>query len=195
MYVLRPRIIGVSGKKRSGKDTLAATLVENFGFARYAFADPLKELALDVNPLVYRGVVRPSGYDEIQTAQADRLAPVIERIGWERAKERPEVRRILQALGVGVRELDEDFWVRTTMTRALAEDQPVVITDVRFPNEVEAIRDAGGHIVRVTRPGMTHDDTHISETALDDLEPDTLIENDGTLEDLERKAEALFYSL
>ena len=77
-------LIGLVGKKRAGKDTVAATLVEGFGFVRYAFADPLKAASLAADPLVPIW----GGHH--------RLSVVVRVLGWERAKENPEVRRFLQ---------------------------------------------------------------------------------------------------
>lgn len=164
-----PPLVGLIGKKRVGKDTFAAVLVEEFGFARVAFADPLKETALTIDPLL------PYGMDDMQ-----RLADAVAGDGWETTKdEYPEARRFLQRLGDGVRQFDPEFWVRAGMAQAdrLRHDRPmgsmgipakpVVITDVRYPNEADAIREAGGTLVRIVRPGVDDGDTHASETALD----------------------------
>lgn len=61
-----------------------------------------------------------------------------------------------------------------------------IITDMRFPNEMEAIEERGGITIRVERPGADVG-THPSETALDDAEFHYTIENDGTLEELIEK--------
>ena len=71
---------------------------------------------------------------------------------------------------------------------------PVVVTDVRFPNEADLIDEFGGHTVRVLRPSAEVDDTHPSETALDHYPVDLTIENVGTLEDLQAKARDLMLS-
>jgi hypothetical protein len=68
-----------------------------------------------------------------------------------------------------------------------------IITDMRFPNEMQAIKANGGITIKVVRP---HDkeiplDLHPSETALDDVEFDYEIVNDGTLEDLIEKVEGI----
>jgi hypothetical protein len=174
-------LIGMIGKKRSGKDSVAAVLVDEYDFTRYAFADPLKEAALALDPFVGNA----AGWDY-------RLSAVVEREGWEAAKERPEVRRTLQNYGVAIREIDPDFWLRTTMRRVIEHRGPVVVTDCRFPNEAEAIRSAGGKVVRVIRPGLVSTDTHVSETALDDFVADAEIINSGTLDDLAGVVRALF---
>jgi hypothetical protein len=102
-------LVGLLGLKRSGKDTFAARLVEAHGFTRIAFADPLKEAALALDPIV----VSANSWDPER-----RLSDVVEAEGWEAAKEVPEVRRTLQNLGVAIRGLDEDFWLRVAIRRA-----------------------------------------------------------------------------
>lgn len=186
-------VVGLIGKKRSGKDSFAQTLVEEFGFRRFAFADPLKEAALRSDPIVRTYVTLDEEYlDHVDGIE--RLSSVVSRLGWEDAKEIPEVRRTLQNYGVAIREIEPDFWVRATLDRALlhaSTSGPVVVTDVRFPNEAQEIRDAGGKIVRIIRPGLVSDDTHASEIALDDYEADVEVLNDRDLETLATVARSL----
>lgn len=174
-------VVGLIGKKRSGKDTFAQGLVER-GVTRVAFADPLKEAALALDPFVRTFVTWDEYLDP--EAGAERLSSVVARLGWEAAKEIPEVRRTLQNYGVAIREIDPAFWVRAGMLKAAAIDGPVVITDVRFPNEAKAVVDVGGIVVRVVRPGLVSTDEHVSETALDDYPADLTVTNSGTAEDL-----------
>jgi hypothetical protein len=163
-------LIGLTGRKRSGKDTFAARLVEAHGYTRLAFADALKEAALALDPIVV-------GFHEI------RLSHILARDGgWEHAKELPEVRRTLQRFGVGIRELDPGFWLRVVADRARATLGPVVITDVRFPNEADWV-EAMGNLVRIRRPGLVSTDNHISETALDGRFAWS-VTNDSTVEQL-----------
>lgn len=61
-----------------------------------------------------------------------------------------------------------------------------IITDMRFPNEMEAVELREGVTIKVVRPG-TAVGTHPSETALDDAYFDHVISNDGTIEDLIEK--------
>lgn len=185
-----PPLVGLIGKKRVGKDTFAAVLVEEFGFARVAFADPLKEMALTIDPVIFAGI------DDNAAWSPSRLTPAVMMDGWERVKDTyPEARRFLQRLGDGVRQFDPEFWLRAGMVQAgtlrrgspefdgiewnLGPTHPVVITDVRYPNEADAIRDAGGILVRIVRPGVDDGDTHASETALEDYDADVIVENDA----------------
>ena len=134
-------IIGLMGAKRSGKDTVADYLVNAYGFVRVAFADPLKELALDLDPFIEEplGWARLSELVKPEGSVRDRFEPV---------KDYPDVRRLLQRLGVAVRELDEDFWVDAAFETISqlwdSREEPIpgfVIPDVRFPNEYLAITD------------------------------------------------------
>lgn len=175
-----PALIGLIGKKRSGKDTAARFLVQDHGFVRYAFADPLKAAALHVDPWIY------------SHGDYYRLSEVIAARGENRAKELAEVRRVWQDLGVAMREhVDPDVWLNATMRKVLAEDRPVVLTDVRFPNEADAIEAAGGLLVRVVRASAPTDDAHVSETALDGRECGATLVNDGTVEALRAAVRAL----
>lgn len=180
------RNIALIGKARSGKDTAANHLVRTRAYTRLAFADPLKEMALSVDPLI--------GYDlrELGGPQTVRLTTLVEHVGWERAKdEYPEVRRILQRMGQTQREFDENYWVnamRPKLNSAEAWNMPVVVTDVRYRNEALMLRARGFRLVRLVRP-LTHMApaalaTHSSETELDTFAADRDIHNSGSLDTL-----------
>jgi len=176
-------LIGVSGRKRHGKDTFAARLVEHHGFTRVAFADPMREMALTLDPIISEGW---------------RLSELVEAFGWEEAKANPEVRRTLQRLGTeaGRGVLGESIWVDTAMRHARHLGGHIVFTDCRFPNEAQAVRAAGGLVVRVSRPGFVDDgDTHSSESALDNYPFDHIVLNDGTIEDLHAIADRIAVAL
>lgn len=160
----------MSGRKRAGKDTFASRLIVAHRFVRVAFADPLRDFALALDPLI----------------DTRRLSEVIEELGWEDAKAIPEVRRTLQRIGTeaGRKVLGESVWVNLAMRKASAAGENVVITDCRYPNEAEAIRAAGGIIVRVDRPGTDLTDAHPSEVAMDDWPFDARVINNGTIQGL-----------
>jgi hypothetical protein len=169
-------IVGVSGYARAGKDTLANVLVGRHGFERKAFADFLRDALYVLNPYLAPGVD---------------LQSVVDLHGWDYAKtqgpidQHKEVRRLLQVMGteVGRKMLGEDVWVNA-LFNSLEPTGNYVISDVRFPNEYEAIKEVGGFVVRVERPGTQPVNAHPSETALDDHEFDMLFSNDRGLDDL-----------
>lgn len=183
-------LIGLIGRKRAGKDTFAAVLTTEYGFHRLAFADPLRAAALRLDPIVGRPALPSDLGGQLVPSHDVRLSEVIEMIGWERAKDYvPEVRGILQRLGTdAIRTIDQDFWLRAATVPIDARTVPVIVTDCRFPNEAEAIAERGGVIVRIVRPGVTDDDPHPTETALDDYPEDIVVYNEGDVADLEASA-------
>ncbi len=162
-------LIGVTGYAQHGKDTVAAALVEDFGYVRVSFADPLKQLAYELNPNI-PGI--------------GRLQSIVDTDGWEAAKGWPEVRRILQVLGTSARAiLGEDVWVNAADIKVLeAAPRPVVLSDVRFPNEAAYVLKNSGQLWRVLR--VNEDQTpfdngigtdHPSEAHVDSLPASKLL--------------------
>lgn len=173
-------LIGISGYAWAGKDTFADALVDKFGFTKMAFADPLRAMALAINPII----TYTTGWGD--QPNMVRYSDLLDRLGYDVAKkEHPEVRRFLQALGTeaGRKVLSDTLWVDHAMARAV-EIPRCVIADMRFKNEANAVRDAGGLTIRVNRPGVDPANTHVSERDLDDWDFDEIVENDGTVEDL-----------
>jgi len=166
-------IIGLSGYARSGKDEVAKVLVEKYNFSRVAFADPIRKLLWDMNPIVKDG-----GFT---------LQGIVNAYGWDAAKTQfPEVRRLLQDLGVGARtRLGDDVWVIAALREMDDPNKNYVVTDVRFENEATTIKVAGGELWRIQRPGVEAVNRHISETALDGYKWDKVLHNGGTLKDLD----------
>lgn len=169
-----PTLIGISGKARNGKDTAGAFLCDAHGYKRFAFADPLKQMAYDIDPRI----------DAIHG-----LRWLVDQMGWEEAKNIPEVRRFLQALGRAARDnLDKGVWIRATMRdvdRHIKDGGKALITDMRYENETEAVAKRDGFLLRIERPGFLETGDDLSETALDDYDEwDGVVVNDGTVHDL-----------
>jgi hypothetical protein len=169
-------LVGLGCTQQVGKDTVAAHLCRSYGFTRVAFADPIRRLLEHMDPPVsgerlswWMGLEWPSGDPP-----------------WEAVKRRPEVRRMLIGLGVGARDvIGEDVWLDVGMRRVdelMAAGGHVVVTDVRFPNEVEAIRDRGGVLVKLTRPGSPPADPRSEQ--LGDNVWDLEVSNAGTVDEL-----------
>lgn len=163
-------IIGLHGKKRSGKDTCADYIVNKYGFVKIGFADMVRESLYALNPWI-------DGYL--------RYADAIDTYGYEYAKDNfPEVRRLLQHLGteVGRNLIHPDVWV-DLLNKRLIPGFNYVIPDCRMENEAQFVLDAGGpvfHIIRET--GL--EDSHSSELPLSEKFISHHIYNGNTLEDL-----------
>lgn len=175
-----PILIGFSGYANSGKDAAAASLAES-GWHLGKFSEPIKDLAYAIDPVIVRNDITYS------------YAALVDAYGLEQAKDLfPGVRRFLQDLGKGARDvLGADVWVDAALAK-IPDTAAAAFVDCRFPNEADTIRARDGLVIRVNRPGVEAavgpDGTvHISETALDDYPWDVVIDNDGTLEDLREK--------
>lgn len=185
------QIIGLSGYARSGKDEAAKVLVNEFGFVRVAFADKLRDFLYALNPPVShtRWVKSQSGKTfatKNPGGEEVLLQDVIDEYGWDGYKATPygkEIRRQLQRLGTeaGRQTLWDSIWIDAAFA-GLPEDAKVVVTDCRFPNEAQAIKERGGVVVRITRLGTgpavgADGSVHPSETSLDDWVFDYRLDN------------------
>lgn len=173
-------IIGLSGYAQSGKDTVAGMLMGIHGYKRVAFADKIREFLLEIDPLIMH-----RGLDY-------RLQDIVESKKWDAAKvEFPEVRRLLQDLGVGARKLfGDNFWIEQAL-RDYQESDKVVIADVRFKNEAEFLVSKGAKIWRVNRINVKAANGHISEVDMDDWDFDGVIENNSDMPNLIKQVRSL----
>lgn len=173
-----------------GKATAAQVLLEELGFQRIAFADPIKKALLALDPLV----PGPEGESQIM-----RLSEYSEARSWSEVKEYPEVRRLMQILGteVGRNVLDPDLWVRLAKRKleSTLSVGDVVVTDVRFPNEARLIRGYGGILVRIERPGFGPVNEHVSDRASERWAYDHRVDNDGEISSLHGKVRQLVAEL
>lgn len=181
----KPLIIGLIGHLNSGKNVVGTLCADTYDFSEIAFADSLKSLAADLFDIDHDELWGPS------------------------EKRTPRTREILQVLGTDVcRKYDPEIWVRF-LCNDLDAPQYMdvnrwVVTDVRFPNEAQALKQRySAVLIKIVRPGaldhVSHEiQTHASETSIDEI-PENLIDytivNDGTLEELKTKALAILRPL
>lgn len=173
-----PRIIGLNGKKGSGKDTAGAYLATAYGYTRLSFAEPLKRSAaavLDIDP------------ERFETAKNDPTAYVEY---FDGAHVRITVREYLQRYGTEAHRdvFGPSFWTDMLLARVAADPEPnFVVTDARFENECRALRGIGGVIVEIVREGMDYADAHASEAELPRDLVDYRMYNSGTIPELYAK--------
>lgn len=196
-------IIGLSGYARSGKDSVARVLVDEYGYKRVAFADKLREFLYALNPIVKISrehfAIHEWGTEEAITVSAAdevvRLQVVVDYYGWDEIKSSPygdEVRVLLQRLGTeaGRGVLGENVWVDAAL-KGIQPDDKIVVTDMRFPNEYDAIIHHHGLTWRIDRTGVGPANDHESEISLDNHRFHALVPNHGSLKALETVVEKL----
>ncbi len=191
-----PRFVALSGKKQVGKDTagqiIARILTEQGKRVAFtAFAEALKEMCIGVLGL-QRNLVYGTDADKNTPThiQWDTLPYNIRR-KYAKADLNPRtgsmtVREVLQIMGTDIfREMFEnDVWANSPFRRNWSEYDVVVITDCRFPNEKSVTEARGGTVIRIERnTGLN--DTHASETSLDNAEFEYRYVNNGSLAELE----------
>lgn len=211
-------LIGISGKKQSGKDTvckiiqLVYTAIYNASFdmqfvskehivseiteylksnrstdrsvypEHHAFADKLKLCA---------SIILGEDKDAFEV-ESEKNSKTRLHITDQEGKLITN-RKFLQLFGTEVgRAIDPNLWVKSLLadyreavfSAEINHIPDWIVTDVRFPNEAEAIKAEGGILIRVNRDTSVVDD-HPSETALDNYEDfDIIISNNGSLQDL-----------
>jgi hypothetical protein len=189
-------LLGISGKRGTGKDLLGAILVNQYGFQRLSFAANLKRLCQVMFHLSEEqtdGTLKeqPSEYVKTWVMGAN---------GFEQPATYFTPREIMIATGQHFRRFDPLFWVKPVLREAEQYDR-AVITDVRFRNEAEAIIESGGTLVRLERAdslnpyGPPLPDR--SETELDSFPFDLLLgaEKNLTPRDLEAFAREIMQKL
>lgn len=166
------KLIAFTGLPCSGKDTAAGYLVDKYRYHRASFAQPLKEAAAVLLGCPLSHTMGWQGHDR------EAVMP-----GWGFS-----MRWFLQRLGTECLrdQIAKDFWIK----RMRAELKPggfYVITDCRFQNEADLVRELGGVIVEVVRPGSAGSG-HISDNR---ITPDWTVGNDGTIQELSARIERL----
>lgn len=173
------RLIGIGGYAGSGKDAVATILEDSHGFYGTFMSQPLNAALCRLNPQV-----------EVRRGEVFRYVDLINQLGYTKAKELPEIRRLLQAMGaeVGRNMFGQNVWIDQLRNYLAAQkpDDDVVVTGIRFPNEASMIRELGGELWWMYRPGYGPVNSHSSDNTLGLRDFDRVVVNDGTLEDLEQ---------
>ena len=163
----RMKIVGLAGKARAGKTTVAMRLVDQHGYGDYAFAEPIK-----------RGLREMFGLSDEQLYMAEKDS-VVPWLG-------VTPRYLAQTLGTewGRDTVANDLWIRCAerWLQAVPRYWPgIVFSDVRFEDEAAFVRRHGGLMVHVRREAAQAVEGHKSEFGIDVLDGDLVLHNDGDL--------------
>ena len=196
----RPRLVGLCGAKGSGKSTVAAHLCRAHGYEEVTFAGPLKAICgivFDLSPeqldgslkealdprlgVSPREILQAVGTELFRVALPEAL-PGLHLRGGDPREDAPRVSPWIHAACVRVRELMEG-------------GKRVVISDARFPDEIEALRRLGAFVVRIDRPSRADSvirfGQHASERGIPDAMCDRLYVNESALDELPERFDRL----
>lgn len=171
----KPHLIGLTGYAGTGKDTVRALLDEH-GYHVLAFADPIR--------MMVRELFTSAGIDTDYMDTRNLKEAIIPELGLS-------YRHMAQTLGTEWgRSLHPNFWTRIAGAYMIdCSKEPsyfhsFCISDVRFINEAQWVRDQGGVIWRVERPQAVPVRAHASEAEMYHFTADKTIVNDGSIDDL-----------
>jgi hypothetical protein len=196
-------IIAICGFQGAGKDTIADILIKNYGFIKLSFAGAVKDIA----SIVF-------GWDremlEGSTPESRKIREIVDP-WWAEKLQIPNLspRYVLQYFGTDLfrNHFHRDIWLRI-IERKLNSHPNIVITDCRFPNEIQLMKSYEAKLINVRRGEMPEwfDDyangidrpevlqLHSSETSWIREKFDHIITNDQTIDELKDKIECLLLS-
>jgi len=194
------KLIGIAGKAGSGKDTVA-TIIQFLTLDDEVFSKTNKDCLADLDHKGYCATNSKWEIRKFATALKKIVSILlgckVKALEDREYKETPlgkewvsidvelTPRDILQQVGTDIgRNINQNVWVNALFNQ-ITKKSRWIISDVRFHNEVQAIKDRGGLLIKVIRPSNNNTGLHISETALDNFDGfDEVIINDGSLYDL-----------
>jgi hypothetical protein len=168
-------VIGLHGRARAGKDTVANFILAQRGGYIYSFADPIRAMLL------------PLGIDMRDPYWQAHKEQVIPALG-------VSPRRLMQTLGTewGRDLVHPDLWLILAKQRLLNFGPGMIVADVRFENEAEWVRSQGGRVIHIERSNAPTVEAHSSEQGIVFKDEDLRLINGGTLEELHTTIQELF---
>lgn len=217
---LKHHIIGLCGLAYAGKDTVGDLLIMHAGFRKLAFADGLRGEVADafhVEPIYFtRRESKDQPMEALALSRSTKLCyvgAVLAHLGTtepdvptnEQLVRARSPRWTLQMWGTQYRRAqDPDYWVKQARGRIRyymhdLGERNFAICDTRFNNEAAMVREMGGQIWQVVRPGVTTATTpegaHASTNDGSAFAPDAVLHNDGDILALRQQVLGEFWAL
>lgn len=178
---MKPLLIGLTGRARSGKTTAAEYLAGTFMLEHYAFADPLRDGLMAIFNL------DPSDFEGDRKEQPLAWLP-------------HSPRQLMQSMGTewARNTVHPDVWVKLAeqnldyIATALGTVIGFVISDIRFENEADFVRRRGGTVIHISRHNAEPVNAHVSEAGVKASDNDIYLRNDGSVEQFLRSLDETF---
>ena len=178
---MKPLLIGLTGRARSGKTTAAEYLAGTFMLEHYAFADPLRDGLMAIFNL------DPSDFEGDRKEQPLAWLP-------------HSPRQLMQSMGTewARNTVHPDVWVKLAeqnldyIATALGAVIGFVISDIRFENEADFVRRRGGTVIHISRQNAEPVNAHVSEAGVKASDSDVYLRNDGSVEEFLRSLDETF---
>lgn len=174
-------LIGLIAGKGSGKTTAAIYLTNELNFIEKSFADPLKKACQELFLFTNEQVNGTQEQKETPDPEWYNCTPrkVLQYVGTDLLRE--QMGKLIPELGIDIFTHGFKIWYNQ-----LLKENPnasVIVSDIRFQDEADTIKNLGGYIIKIDRPGLENLDNHPSETQLKKITNyHKLIVNDGTLD-------------
>lgn len=183
-------VVGLGHTAQVGKDTAAQILIEQLGFTRISIADQIRLFMEEINPMI-------EGDGEFSVRVRDALEAEEKRgstraEAWEEIRrEYREVRPLQQEIGRVVRStFGIDSWtdvLKRRMVTSFDMGNRFVMTDVRFPSEVDFVRSFQGPVIKIFRPGVEPLNHETDQALATYTGWDAVLCNNGSVSDIQNE--------
>ena len=169
--MMKKIIIGMIGKAGSGKDTVADYIVKKYEYKKTSFATPLKIIV---------SLISGWSYDFVDGKEDRQSRETLKHYKYDMT-----CREMMQYIGTDLfrKQFNENIWVNTARNYINNHSENIIVTDCRFENEINLIKEMGGKIIIIKRDNINNVNKHESEKKLE-IDDAYIIENNGTLEEL-----------
>ena len=191
------RIIGLAGPKGSGKDLACQLIIQSFGdnWERVAFADPIKNTVANLFHIGRDLNSQLKQQFQTQTLDTIKRLQTVSLIDNNTGQRYGEFtgRDLIRDIGMLMRGYDDTQFNEYVKNKITSNPNVNwIITDVRFENEIELIRQLGGKIIEIDRPGYTYDG-HITESGV--VKGDYHVLNNGTVESFKQQLQTVMSTI
>ena len=182
VVAVEPKLIGLVGQKRVGKDTAADYLESKYHLKKYAMATPMKD-ALKSLFLLSDAQLYGDQKEVVDPRWGVTPRELMDFIGVDTLKY--NLPKKFPQIG--------DIYIKHLHFKMMAHpEDSLAICDVRFQKDVDALKKLGGVIIKITRPKLENNDQHISEKGVLNITGiDYAIENNGSIKDLHKKLDQI----